>query len=149
MEGVEARYMEVGEVDDDYVTEASAVIFGSPTYMGTCSWQLKKYLDSQPTGLANKLGGVFASQNWPGGGGGRELARWGRRKFRGNDHDRSYAGARHAHLLRWDGQRTALSPLRRSLPQGSRRRALSRKVPEIGPEHRDQSQAAFRRSVEL
>jgi len=122
MEGVEARYMEVGEVDDDYVTEASAVIFGSPTYMGTCSWQLKKYLDSQPTGLANKLGGVFAS---------------------------SYAGARHAHLLRWDGQRTALSPLRRSLPQGSRRRALSRKVPEIGPEHRDQSQAAFRRSVEL
>ncbi len=70
VEGVEARCMGVGEVDDDYVTESSAVIFGSPTYMGTCSWQLKKYLDSQPTGLADKLGGVFASQNWPGGGGG-------------------------------------------------------------------------------
>jgi len=69
VEGVEARCMGVSEVDDDYVIESSAVIFGSPTYQGTCSWQIKKYLDSQATGLGGKLGGVFASQNWPGGGG--------------------------------------------------------------------------------
>ena len=67
--GVEARCMSVDEVDDDYVEEASAVIVGSPTYEGSCSWQIKKYLDTQPMGLVGKLGAAFVSQNWPGGGG--------------------------------------------------------------------------------
>jgi NAD(P)H dehydrogenase (quinone) len=67
--GVEARCMPVDQVDDDYVTAAKAVILGSPTYEGACTWQMKKYLDTQARGLAGKLGGVFASQNWPGGGG--------------------------------------------------------------------------------
>ena len=67
--GAEARCMSVDEVDDDYVQEAVAVLFGSPTYEGSCSWQIKKYLDTQPKGLVGKLGAVFVSQNWPGGGG--------------------------------------------------------------------------------
>ena len=69
VEGVEARAMPIDEVDSDYVVAAKAVILGSPTYEGTCSWQMKRWLDSGPKGLAGKLGGVFASQNWPGGGG--------------------------------------------------------------------------------
>ncbi|MBT4504775.1 MAG: flavodoxin family protein [Gemmatimonadetes bacterium] len=68
--GVEAQCMSIDEVDPTYVEEAQAVIFGSPTYEGTCSWQMKKYLDTEPHGLAGKLAGVFVSQNWPGGGGG-------------------------------------------------------------------------------
>ncbi|MEW6751809.1 MAG: flavodoxin domain-containing protein [Candidatus Latescibacterota bacterium] len=68
--GVEARCMSIDAVDSAYVEEARAVIFGSPTYEGTCSWQMKKYLDTEPGGLAGKLAGVFVSQNWPGGGGG-------------------------------------------------------------------------------
>jgi NAD(P)H dehydrogenase (quinone) len=68
--GVEARCLPIDEVDDAYVEAARAVIFGSPTYEGTCSWQMKKYLDTEPRGLAGKLAGVFVSQNWPGGGGG-------------------------------------------------------------------------------
>ena len=68
--GVEARIMSVDEVDQDYLKETRAVIFGSPTYEGTCSWQMKKYLDTEPGELAGKLAGVFVSQNWPGGGGG-------------------------------------------------------------------------------
>lgn len=67
--GVEARCMPVEDVDDDFVSGAAAVIFGSPTYEGSCSWQMKEYLDTQPQGLGGKLAGVFASQNWPGGGG--------------------------------------------------------------------------------
>ena len=63
------KVMPVDNVDDAYVEQSAAVILGSPTYMATCSWQMKKYLDSGPKGLAGKLGGVFASQNWPGGGG--------------------------------------------------------------------------------
>ena len=69
--GVEARCMSLDEIDDEYVIASQAVILGSPTYEGACSWQMKKYLDTGPKGLAGKLGGVFASQNWPGGGGAR------------------------------------------------------------------------------
>ena len=69
VEGVEAKCMSVGDVDEAYVVEAQAIILGTPTYEGTCTWQMKRFLDTGPNGLAGKLGGVFASQNWPGGGG--------------------------------------------------------------------------------
>jgi NAD(P)H dehydrogenase (quinone) len=68
--GVEARCMPIDGVDEAYVVASKAIILGSPTYEGTCSWQMKRYLDTGPKGLAGKLGGVFVSQNWPGGGGG-------------------------------------------------------------------------------
>jgi NAD(P)H dehydrogenase (quinone) len=69
VKGVEVRCMPLDGVDTAYVKAAQAVILGSPTYEGSCSWQTKRYLDSEAKGLAGKLGGVFASQNWPGGGG--------------------------------------------------------------------------------
>ena len=69
VEGVEAKCMSVDDVDEAYVVEAQAIILGTPTYEGTCTWQMKRFLDTGPNGLAGKLGGVFASQNWPGGGG--------------------------------------------------------------------------------
>ena len=67
--GIEARCMSLDDIDDEYVVASRAVILGTPTYEGSCSWQMKKYLDGAAKGLAGKLGGVFASQNWPGGGG--------------------------------------------------------------------------------
>ena len=67
--GVEAEIMSVDDVDDACLGEAGAVLLGCPTYEGSCSWQMKRFLDTGPKGLAGKLGGVFASQNWPGGGG--------------------------------------------------------------------------------
>jgi len=70
VQGVEARCMSVDEVDERHVAESSAVLLGSPTYEGACSWQLKQFLDTRGLMLAGKLGGVFVSQNWPGGGGG-------------------------------------------------------------------------------
>lgn len=69
VEGVEVQCMSVDKVDEKYVEESSALILGCPTYEGSCSWQMKRYLDTQPKGLVGKLGGVFVSQNWPGGGG--------------------------------------------------------------------------------
>jgi NAD(P)H dehydrogenase (quinone) len=66
---VEVKCMPVNNVDESYVAEAQAVVLGSPTYEGSCSWQMKRYLDTGPKGLAGKLAGVFVSQNWPGGGG--------------------------------------------------------------------------------
>ena len=68
--GIESRIMSIDEMDETYVAGAAAVIFGCPTYEGTASWQMKKLLDTISIDLSGKLGGVFASQNWPGGGGG-------------------------------------------------------------------------------
>lgn len=70
VEGADVRLMPVDSPDKDYLEESDAVIFGSPTYEGCCSWQMKKFLDSCPAKLGGKLAGVFISQNWPGGGGG-------------------------------------------------------------------------------
>lgn len=67
--GIEAKCMSIDDIDEAYMVESAAIILGSPTYEGSCSWQMKKYLDTGPKGLAGKLGGVFVSQNWPGGGG--------------------------------------------------------------------------------
>ena len=67
--GIEARCMSVEDVDETFMEESSAIILGSPTYEGSCSWQMKRFLDSGPKGVTGKLGAVFASQNWPGGGG--------------------------------------------------------------------------------
>jgi len=69
VEGVEPVLMAVEQLDTDALGKAKAVVFGSPTYEGTCSWQMKQLLDTISVNLAGKLGGVFASQNWPGGGG--------------------------------------------------------------------------------
>ena len=70
VKGIEARCMPVDAVDEASVAGSAAVILGWPTYEGSCSWQMKEYLDTGPDGLSGKLGGVFVSQNWPGGGGG-------------------------------------------------------------------------------
>ena len=67
--GVEARIMGVEELDTAFLTDARVVALGCPTYEGTCSWQMKRFLDTSPVQLHGKLGGAFASQNWPGGGG--------------------------------------------------------------------------------
>lgn len=67
--GVEAESFRTEAVDEDYIARAKAVILGAPTYEGTMSWQMKKFIDDPSYELAGKLGGVFVSQNWPGGGG--------------------------------------------------------------------------------
>lgn len=69
IEGVESKAMSIDDLDVTYIAAAGAVIFGCPTYEGTASWQMKRLLDTISVNLAGKLGGVFASQNWPGGGG--------------------------------------------------------------------------------
>lgn len=66
---VESKVMPIDDLDTAYIADADAVIFGCPTYEGTLSWQMKRLLDTISVNLEGKLGGVFASQNWPGGGG--------------------------------------------------------------------------------
>lgn len=67
--GVEAALMPVDSLDKDYLEKSQVVLFGSPTYYGTMSWQMKKCMDTFPVKVAGKLGAPFASAAWPGGGG--------------------------------------------------------------------------------
>ena len=67
---IEIKCMPVEEIDGQFLEQSRAVIFGTPTHNGTPSWQLKKCIrDASRETFAGKLGAVFASQNWPGGGG--------------------------------------------------------------------------------
>jgi len=67
--GAEVSTISIESLDVELVRSADAVILGCPTYEGSCSWQMKRFLDECPADLGGKLGGVFCSQNWPGGGG--------------------------------------------------------------------------------
>ena len=61
-------------VDEAYINDSAAVIFGTPTYMANMCWQMKKWFDTNRTvKLGGRLGGVFATENSPNGGG-AELA---------------------------------------------------------------------------
>ena len=66
---IEVKTMSIENPDNEWIEDSNAVIFGSPTYEGSCSWQMKKYLDTPKVNFEGKLAGFFASQNWPGGGG--------------------------------------------------------------------------------
>ena len=97
--GTEAKVMSIDKVDRAFLDSAKAVILGCPNYEGTCSWQMKKFIDGPDCRVSDKLCGVFTSQNWPGGGGGsfvemtiiagilirgNRSGRGGRRDCRGN-----------------------------------------------------------------
>ncbi len=67
---VEVRCMNIGDIDVDFVKQSSALIFGTPTYLATFSWQMKKFIDTELKSLdvEGKLCGVFATENYLGGG---------------------------------------------------------------------------------
>jgi NAD(P)H dehydrogenase (quinone) len=67
---VETKLMSIDAVDRAFLESAQAVLLGCPNYEGTCSWQMKQFLDGPDCVVDDKLCGVFCSQNQPGGGGG-------------------------------------------------------------------------------
>jgi NAD(P)H dehydrogenase (quinone) len=68
--GVEVKTMTIQAVDGPFLQGARAAILGCPNYEGTCSWQMKRFLDGPDCQVSDKLCAVFCTQNWPGGGGG-------------------------------------------------------------------------------
>ena len=67
--GVEVSLMTVDRLDRKALDESQVILFGTPTYYGTVSWQMKKCMDTLPVRVGGKLGAPFASAAWPGGGG--------------------------------------------------------------------------------
>jgi len=69
VDGVETRMISINEPDFDFMGSSDCVIFGTPTYLGSFSWQMKTFLDKGlKIKLAGKMGAVFATENYLGGG---------------------------------------------------------------------------------
>lgn len=71
VENINAKAMRIDEIDLKYIRKSNALIIGSPTYYGGMSWQMKKFLDTfekYGISLEGKLGSVFSTANWMGGG---------------------------------------------------------------------------------
>jgi NAD(P)H dehydrogenase (quinone) len=68
VDGVDVRIMPIDAVDKDFAADSRLVVLGTPTYGGTYSWQMKTWLHKGGVKLAGKLGGVFATENFIGGG---------------------------------------------------------------------------------
>jgi NAD(P)H dehydrogenase (quinone) len=66
---VEVRTMNIDEVDEEFVQSSMAVIIGCPTHRGTLTWQMKKWIETTKLKLAGKIGSVFATEGYIGGGG--------------------------------------------------------------------------------
>lgn len=69
--GAEARAFGLEHIDEAYLREADAVVFGTPTYYANTCWQLKKWFDeSHSISLGGKLGAVFSTADYAQGGSG-------------------------------------------------------------------------------
>ena len=69
--GAEARVFNIrAGIDMDFVSSSDAVIFGTPTYLASSVWQIKKFLeeDAKNINLSGKLGGAFATAHYAQGG---------------------------------------------------------------------------------
>ena len=70
IEDLDAKCMSIENIDEQYISESKAVIFGCPTYHGDLSWQMKKWFD-QSSGnydFSDKIGAMYATENYLGGG---------------------------------------------------------------------------------
>ncbi|WMJ81906.1 flavodoxin family protein [Clostridium sp. MB40-C1] len=66
---IQVKTMSIEDMDYKFLEESKAVIFGTPTYYATFSWQIKKWFDTcKECNLSGKLGSVFATENVLGGG---------------------------------------------------------------------------------
>ena len=71
VENAEAKAFTIPEVDQGFVKEASGVVIGSPSYAAQMTPDLHAWLQgcTRELGLAGKLGGAFATEQFTHGGG--------------------------------------------------------------------------------
>ncbi len=69
-DGAEARAFSIDAVDADFVREAQGVVIGCPSYMASMTPEMRTFLmRGGEMGLAGKLGGAFATEQYTHGGG--------------------------------------------------------------------------------
>jgi NAD(P)H dehydrogenase (quinone) len=65
---VEVKSMSIDEIDPTFAESSKAVIVGCPTHRGAFSWQMKKWIGTTKLKFAGKIGSVFATEGYLGGG---------------------------------------------------------------------------------
>lgn len=68
---IQVKLMDIreNEVDMEFLEQSDAVIFGTPVYFTSMSWELKKWFDhSFKVNLSGKLGAAFVTAQSPAGG---------------------------------------------------------------------------------
>ncbi len=65
---VDVKVMSIDEIDESFVGSSKAVIIGCPTHRGSFSWQMKKWIGTTKLKLGGKIGSVFATAGYVGGG---------------------------------------------------------------------------------
>lgn len=69
---IEIKLMNIAEevnVDNEFLKESKAVVFGTPTYVANMCWQMKKWFDTyRGCPLGGKLGAAFVTANFAYGG---------------------------------------------------------------------------------
>ena len=59
--GAEVGLFELDKIDEAFVAEAKAVVFGAPTFYADTCWQMKKFFDETKLPLAGKIGATFGT----------------------------------------------------------------------------------------
>ncbi len=69
-DGIEARCFHIGEIDEAFVREAAGVVIGCPVYAASMTAELRTWFQTSAgkLGLAGKLGGAFATEQYTHGG---------------------------------------------------------------------------------
>jgi NAD(P)H dehydrogenase (quinone) len=65
---MEVKVMSIDDVDGAFVEGSNAILLGCPTHRGGLSWQMKKWIGTTKLKLSGKLGSVFATASYIGGG---------------------------------------------------------------------------------
>lgn len=66
---IEVGVFDINNIDDDFLLESKAVVFGTPTYFASTCWEIKKWLDeSNKYNLEGKIGAVFSTAHYAQGG---------------------------------------------------------------------------------
>ncbi|MEA3378686.1 MAG: flavodoxin family protein [Nanoarchaeota archaeon] len=60
---IECKVISISDCDYNFIEQSQAVIFGSPTYYGGMSWQMKRFIDGlrDYVNLEGKIGSAFCS----------------------------------------------------------------------------------------
>ncbi|EOR26362.1 flavodoxin [Clostridium sartagoforme AAU1] len=66
---IEVGVFALDSIDDNFLLDSKAVIFGTPTYYANTCWQIKKWFDeSNKYNLEGKIGAVFSTAHYAQGG---------------------------------------------------------------------------------
>ena len=67
-ENVEAKCMSIDDLDEKFIEESKIVFLGTPTYTGSLTWQMSKFIETNKINWKNKVCSVFATEKHLGGG---------------------------------------------------------------------------------